>query len=109
MENKYVRIFKEAVKKLEEENAATRYFKDYGIHSNPEYFDQENIISTATDIFGDLMAYENEFKYFEKTPEYKTNSQATKIYNIVKKMIALLPQNYTFNAYENDSGNKDNF
>lgn len=106
--NKYVKLFREAVQKLEEENAATRYFASPNEHKN--LTQSHDMISDANDIFMGLESFMNNYhtiKDFEKSQEYNTNSQAARIYKIIKQMYNFIPEGYNADAYENNLGTKD--
>lgn len=104
--NKYVQAFREAVEKLEEENAATRHFRG-DTESNRQGWGKSNLISDANDIFASIERFLAEYDTMSNSQEYKTNSQTARVYKMIEKMHNIIPDTYGADAYNSDMGNKD--
>lgn len=106
MDNKYVLAFREAVEKLQEENAATRHFRG-DIEGNRQGWGKSNLISDANEIFASIELFLSQYDTMLNSQEYKTNSQAARIYRIMEKMRDIIPDTYGADAYNSEMGNKD--
>lgn len=104
--NKYIKAFREAVEKLEEENAATKHFRG-DMEGNRQGYGKSNLISDANEIFASIELFLTEYGTMLYSQEYKTNSQAARVYKIIEKMQNLIPSTYGADAYNSDMGNKD--
>lgn len=103
--NKYIQAFREAVEKLQEENAATKHFRG-DTESNRQSWGKGNLISDANEIFASIEHFLAEYD-MSNSQEYKTNSQAARVYKMIEKMRDIIPYTYGADAYNSDMGNKD--
>ena len=102
--NKYVKAFRESCKKLEEENAATKHFKNSQDHySNDWYSNMEdvNFVQFMNELFEKIaVIHDDNAAYLANSPELKTNSQTARLYKILDQMYNLIPGMEKDGGYE---------
>lgn len=107
--NKYIKSFREAVKKLEEENAATKYYKDAPWHYRDDLSNQAtSFVSKMGTLFDYIRKLHDDYG-FEIKNEIP-NSQSKRLYNTLDKMYNLIPgikKDMGYDAGENEYGNKE--
>lgn len=112
MNNKYIQVFREACKKLEEENAATKYYKDAPWHY--QYDDDSGgfLYTTFIREMGTLFDYIRKLHddWGSEIKNEVPNSQFKRLYNILDKMYNLVPgikKDMGYEASKNSYGDKD--
>jgi len=102
--DKYVEAFRESCRKLEEENAATRHFKNAQDHySSDSYSNMEdvNFVQFMNELFEKIaVIHDDNAAYLANSSELKTNSQTARLYKILDQMYNLIPGMKNDGGYE---------
>ena len=106
--NKYVLAFREAVEKLEEENAATKHFRGDDLHYTKYNSTDETVIEKFKILCKDLSLLQGRLQVLaDISLEGKTNSQIMRIKKTVDAMCNLIPHQFGINSPNFAAGDKD--